>query len=176
RNFVLTILQFIFCLHETGHTLIYTGQMCFSPASATPAEAEAITSRGREEIQRLYLNVPAWLVASKLEVEALDWGDQYLCELGNLFGREIGLRLTWSDPASGTVLYTAEEMVGLVRWTDFLWYVDVDHVRREVTPAVENRLWNGCELPAELQPPPKETTAEGDEGTESAEDEEAGAE
>lgn|GEM_PF-3459855 len=151
-----------------GDPSINTGQMFFSPAPATPAEAEAITNRAREAIQRLYLDVPAWLVASKLEVEALDWGDQYLCELGNLFGREIGLRLIWSDPASGTVLYTAEEMVGLVRWTDFLWYVDVDHVRREVTPAVENRLWNGCDLPAELQPP-KETTAGGDEEIESSE-------
>lgn len=153
-----------------GDPSINTGQMFFSPAPSTPAEAEAITNRAREEIQRLYLDVPAWKVASRLEVEALDWGDQYLCELGNLFGREIGMRLTWSDPASGTVLYTAEDMVGLVRWTDFLWYVDVDHIEREVTFATENRLWQGCEPPAELLPPVEEPLSEEPLTDEQAED------
>ncbi|HDR06683.1 MAG TPA: hypothetical protein ENN88_03530 [Candidatus Coatesbacteria bacterium] len=128
----------------TGDQSVTKGQMFYSPAPTTPAEAEQIKQTTEERIRELYLNAPGWRVAERLVVEALEWKRPYLSTLVNWSGREIALRLTWSDPVSGTVVYRVVDTVGLVRWTDFLWYVDVGHILREELPVGENRIWAGC--------------------------------
>ncbi|HUT98750.1 MAG TPA: hypothetical protein VM054_06705 [bacterium] len=134
----------------TGDQSVTSGQMFFSPAPATPAEAEEIKSSTEERIRDLYLNAPGWKVAERLTVETLDWNEPYFSDLVNWSGTEVDVRLTWSDPASGTVLYQTVDTIGLVRWTDFLWYVDVDHILRREQPVGENRLWTGCPTPKNI--------------------------
>jgi hypothetical protein len=128
----------------TGDQSVSTGQMFFSPAPATPAEADEIKSTTEKRIRELYLDAPGWKAAERLSVEALGWNEPYFSNLVNWSGMEVDIRLTWSDPASGTVVYQTVDTVGLVRWTDFLWYVDTDHILRQERPAAENRLWTGC--------------------------------
>ncbi|MCX7022847.1 MAG: hypothetical protein NTW26_11375 [bacterium] len=137
----------------TGDQSVTSGQMFFSPAPATPAEAEQIKSSTVERIRDLYLNAPGWKVAERLTVEALGWNEPYFSSLVNWSGTEVDVRLTWSDPASSTVIYQAVDTIGLVRWTDFLWYVDVDHILRLDQPAGENRLWTGYQSPADVTSP-----------------------
>jgi hypothetical protein len=136
----------------TGDQSVTSGQMFFSPAPATPAEAEEIKSRTETRIRDLYLDAPGWRVAERLTVEALDWNKPYFSDLVNWSGAEVDVRLTWSDPASGTVLYRTVDTIGLVRWTDFLWYVDTDHILRLEQPVDENRLWAGSPPSAEETP------------------------
>ncbi len=136
----------------TGDQSVTSGQMFFSPAPATPAEAEEIKNRTEERIRNLYLDAPGWKVAERLTVEALDWNKLYFSDLVNWSGMEVDVRLSWSDPASGTVLYRTVDTIGLVRWTDFLWYVDTDHVLRLEQPVNENRLWAGCPPSGEETP------------------------
>jgi hypothetical protein len=136
----------------TGDQSVTSGQMFFSPAPATPAEAEEIKNSTEERIRELYLDAPGWKAAERLTVEALDWNEPYFSELVNWSGTEVDVRLTWSDPASGTVVYQVLDTIGLVRWTDFLWYVDVDHIQRREQPVGENRLWTGCPPSAEEAP------------------------
>jgi hypothetical protein len=131
----------------TGDQAVTAGQMFFSPAPATPAEAEEIKRATEERIRGLYLEVPGWKVAERVKIEALDWNEPYFSNLVSWSGMEVDVRLTWSDPASGTVLHQLVDTIGLVRWTDFLWYVDVGHILREVVPVGENRLWTGCPTP-----------------------------
>lgn len=133
----------------TGDQSVTSGQMFFSPAPATPAEAEEIKHSTEERIRELYQNAPGWKVAERVEIETLNWDEPYFSRQVNWSGREINVRLTWSDPASKTVLHQVVDTIGLVRWTDFLWYVDVDHILREELPVGENRLWAGCPAPDE---------------------------
>jgi len=131
----------------TGDQAVTSGQMFFSPAPATPAEAEEIEKTTEDRIRELYLDAPGWKVAERLSVEAPAWNEPYFSDLVNWSGTEVDVRLTWSDPASGTVVYQVVDTVGLVRWTDFLWYVDTDHILRRDEPVGENRLWAGCPTP-----------------------------
>ncbi len=145
-----------------GDQAVTSGQMFFSPAPATPAEADEIKRSTEERILELYQNAPGWKVAERLEIEVLDWNEPYFSTLVNWSGREINVRLTWSDPASKTVLYQVVDTIGLVRWTDFLWYVDVDHILREELPVGENRLWAGCPAPDEVKAAHRDIEANGE--------------
>ncbi|MCK4594063.1 hypothetical protein KAU45_06135 [bacterium] len=146
----------------TGDQSVTSGQMFFSPAPATPAEAEKIKHSTEERIRELYQNAPGWKVAERVEIEALDWNEPYFSTLVNWSGREINVRLTWSDPTSKTILYQVVDTIGLVRWTDFLWYVDVDHILREELPVGENRLWAGCRAPDEANAALRDIEANGE--------------
>ncbi len=136
----------------TGDQSVTSGQMFFSPAPATPAEAEEIKTTTEARIRELYLDAPGWKVAERLTVEALGWNKPYFSDLVNWSGMEVDVRLSWSDPASGTVLHRTVDTIGLVRWTDFLWYVDTDHILRLEQPVDENRLWAGSHPSAEETP------------------------
>ena len=141
----------------TGDVSITDAESFYAPYPQDVEEGSRITERAKAVVQRFYLEAPGWNVVNHLTVEALDWGERYLANVGQrLFGREIGLLLTWSDPASGTVVYQVEDTVGLVRWeTDHRWYVDTERISRRVIPLPENRLWLGEE------PPPGVTIPEG---------------
>ena len=111
NNYALTIQG-----RYTGDLSVAEGESFYAPYPDTPGESNQVSEHAREIIERFYLRAPGWRVANHLYVEALDWGDRYLANLGErLFGREVGLRLTWTDPASGTVCYQVEDTVGLVR-------------------------------------------------------------
>jgi hypothetical protein len=136
----------------TGDQSVSSGQMFFSPAPATPAKAEETKKSTEERIRELYLSAPGWKAAERLTVEALGWNEPYFSSLVNWSGMEVDVRLTWSDPASGTVVYQVVDTIGLVRWTDFLWYVDTDHILRREQPVGENRLWTGSPPSADEAP------------------------
>jgi hypothetical protein len=159
NNYALTIQG-----RYTGDYTVAEGESFYAPYPDTPAESSRVSEHAREVIERFYLGAPGWRVANHLYVEALDWEDRYLANLGErLFGREIGLRLTWTDPASGTICYQVEDTVGLVRWvSDGKWYVDTDRIHRRVLERPENRLWLGVAPPEGLAEMPREFSSSDD--------------